>query len=123
MAERIGIFASGFFDQGRRFGPPSRHNRPLCRLAGFALHDLTPEILGLEGFALSVASTPETAQGLIERAAIRLGFASEPGTYFHQLLLTLGGWAQYAGMLQWKAELDGGSDQTALGTSGHPAGL
>ncbi|MFB9910529.1 YbcC family protein [Rhizobium paknamense] len=114
VAERIGIFASGFFDQGQALWAASRHNGLYAAWRAFALHDLTPEILGLEGFALSVASTPETAQGLIERAAIRLGFASEPGTYFHQLLLTLGGWGQYARHLQWKAELDGGSDQTAL---------
>jgi uncharacterized protein YbcC (UPF0753/DUF2309 family) len=114
VAERIGTFAAGFFDQGQALWAASRHNGLYAAWRAFAIHDLTPEILGLEGFGLSVASTPETAQGLIERAAKRLGFGAEPGTYFHQLLLSLGGWAQYARHLQWKAELDGGSDQTAL---------
>ncbi|OLP46331.1 YbcC family protein [Rhizobium oryziradicis] len=114
VAERIGTFAAGFFDQGQALWAASRHNGLYAAWRAFAIHDLTPEILGLEGFGLSVASTPETAQGLIERAAKRLGFGAEPGTYFHQLLLTLGGWAHYARHLQWKAELDGGSDQTAL---------
>lgn len=114
VAERIGTFAAGFFDQGQALWAASRHNGFYAAWRAFAIHDLTPEILGLEGFGLSVASTPETAQGLIERAAKRLGFGAEPGTYFHQLLLSLGGWAQYARHLQWKAELDGGSDQTAL---------
>ncbi len=114
VAERIGTFAAGFFDQGQALWAASRHNAFYATWRAFAIHDLTPEILGLEGFGLSVASTPETAQGLIERAAKRLGFGAEPGTYFHQLLLSLGGWAQYARHLQWKAELDGGSDQTAL---------
>jgi uncharacterized protein YbcC (UPF0753/DUF2309 family) len=33
-------------------------------------------------------------------------------TYFHQMLMTLGGWAQYARYKLWQAELAGGSDQT-----------
>ena len=33
-------------------------------------------------------------------------------TYFHQLLMTLGGWAQYARYKLWQAELAGGSDRT-----------
>ncbi|TWD48566.1 hypothetical protein FB480_10850 [Agrobacterium vitis] len=114
VAERIGSFAAGFFDQGQALWAASRHNGLYAAWRAFATHDLTPEILGLKGFGLFVASTPETAQGLIERAALRLGFGADTGTYFHQLLLTLGGWAQYARHLQWKAELDGGADQTAL---------
>ena len=33
-------------------------------------------------------------------------------TYFHQMLMTLGGWAQYARYKLWQAELAGGSDDT-----------
>ena len=115
VTDRIGTFAAGFFDQGQALWAASRHNGIYAAWRAFATHDLTPEILGLKGFGLYVASTPETAQGLIERAAVRLGLGSEPGTYFHQLLLRLGGWAQYARHLQWNAELQGGADETALG--------
>jgi uncharacterized protein len=114
IADRIGSFAAGFFDQGQALWAASTRNGLYAAWRAFATHDLTPEILGLSGFGAHVAGTPETAQGAIERAAVRLGFGRDPGTYFHQLLLSLGGWAQHARHLQWKAELDGRTDTTAL---------
>lgn len=114
IADRIGVFASGYFDEGQALWAASRRNGIYAAWRAFATHDLTPEILGLKGFGIHVSDTPETAQAAIERAAMRFGLGAEPGTYFHQLLLTLGGWAQYARHLQWKAELDGNADQTAL---------
>lgn len=33
-------------------------------------------------------------------------------TYFHQMLITLGGWAQYARYQRWQAELGGTTDTT-----------
>ncbi|MDH4442103.1 MAG: DUF2309 domain-containing protein [Rhizobium sp.] len=114
IADRIGSFASGFFDQGQALWAASTRGGLYAAWRAFATHDLTPEIHGLSGFGALVAETPETAQGAIERAAVRLGLATDPGTYFQQLLLGLGGWAQYARHLQWKAELDGRTDKTAL---------
>jgi uncharacterized protein YbcC (UPF0753/DUF2309 family) len=114
IADRIGSFAAGFFDEGQALWAASTRNGLYAAWRAFATHDLTPEILGLTGFGAHVAGTPETAQGAIERAAVRLGLARDPGTYFHQLLLGLGGWAQHARHLQWKAELDGRTDTTAL---------
>lgn len=114
IADRIGSFAAGFFDQGQALWAASTRNGLYAAWRAFATHDLTPEILGLKGFGAHVAGTPETAQGAIERAAVRLGLGRDPGTYFHQLLLSLGGWAQHARHLQWKAELDGRTDTTSL---------
>jgi hypothetical protein len=114
IADRIGSFAAGFFDEGQALWAASTRNGLYAAWRAFATHDLTPEILGLGGFGAHVAGTPETAQGAIERAAVRLGLGRDPGTYFHQLLLSLGGWAQHARHLQWKAELDGRTDTTAL---------
>lgn len=114
IADRIGSFAAGFFDQGQALWAASTRKGLYAAWRAFATHDLTPEILGLKGFGAHVAETPETAQGAIERAAVRLGLGRDPGTYFHQLLLSLGGWAQHARHLQWKAELDGRTDTTAL---------
>ncbi|MFN7125107.1 MAG: YbcC family protein [Allorhizobium sp.] len=112
--ERIGTFAAGFFDQGQALWAASRRNGLYAAWRAFATHDLTPEILGLKGFSIHVDETPETTHGAIERAAVSLGLGAEPGTYFHQLLLTLGGWAQYARHIQFKAEVEGRTDTTAL---------
>jgi uncharacterized protein YbcC (UPF0753/DUF2309 family) len=114
ISDRIGSFAAGFFDEGQALWAASTRNGLYAAWRAFATHDLTPEILGLSGFGAHVAGTPETAQGAIERAAVRLGLGRDPGTYFHQLLLSLGGWAQHARHLQWKAELDGRTDTTVL---------
>jgi len=77
-----------------------------------ATHDLTPEIVGLPGFARHVSEAPDSAIALIARAAERLSLGEEAmATYFHQMLMTLGGWAQYARYKLWQAELAGGSDE------------
>lgn len=114
IAERIGTFAAGFFDEGQAVWAASRRNGLYAAWRAFATHDLTPEILGLRGFGIHVSDTPETPEAAIERAAVSLGLGGEPGTYFHQLLLTLGGWAQYARHIQFKAEIEGRTDTTAL---------
>ena len=112
--ERIGTFAAGFFDQGQALWAASRRNGLYAAWRAFATHDLTLEILGLKGFSIHVDETPETPEGAIERAAVSLGLGAEPGTYFHQLLLSVGGWAQYARHIQFKAEVEGRTDNTAL---------
>ncbi|WP_296016260.1 DUF2309 domain-containing protein [uncultured Agrobacterium sp.] len=114
VSDRIGTFAAGFFDQGQALWAASRRNGLYAAWRAFATHDLTPEILGLKDFGTHVADTPETPHAAIERAAVSLGLGAEPGTYFHQLLLTLGGWAQFARHIQFKAQIDGGEDTTAL---------
>jgi uncharacterized protein YbcC (UPF0753/DUF2309 family) len=114
VSERIGTFAAGFFDQGQALWAASRRNGLYAAWRTFATHDLTPEILGLKGFSIHVDETPETPHAAIERAAVALGLGAEPGTYFHQLLLTVGGWAQYARHIQFKAEVEGRTDSTAL---------
>ncbi len=114
VSERIGTVAAGFFDQGQALWAASRRNGLYAAWRAFATHDLTPEILGLKGFSIHVDETPETPHGAIDRAAVSLGLGAEPGTYFHQLLLTVGGWAQYARHIQFKAEVEGRTDTTAL---------
>jgi uncharacterized protein YbcC (UPF0753/DUF2309 family) len=114
VSERIGTFAAGFFDQGQALWAASRRNGLYATWRAFASHDLTPEILGFKGFSIHVDETPETPYAAIERAAVALGLGAEPGTYFHQLLLTVGGWAQYARHIQFKAEIEGRSDATAV---------
>ena len=113
IADRFGIWAAGFFDQGQALWAAPRRRGAYDAWRQYATHDLTPEITGLRGFGLFASETPDKADDAKLRAATRLGL-SKPAleTYLHQLLFTLGGWAQVARYQLWQAELAGGSDQT-----------
>jgi len=111
VADRIGHWAASYFDQGQALWKAPSRRGAYAEWRAVATHDLVPEIHGLTGFAAHVAEAPETAEGLIDRASARLGLTGPAlETYFHQLLVTLGGWAQYARQRLWQAELAGGSD-------------
>ncbi len=111
VADRIGAWAGGHFDRGQALWPAPRGRSAWAAWRAFATHDLTPEIMGLKGFAAFVANAPERPADAIARAANRLGLgAAALDTCFHQLLLSLGGWAQYARYELWRAELAGRTD-------------
>jgi len=113
IAERISVWAAGYFDQGQALWAAPRGHGAYLIWRQNATHDLTPEIAGLKGFAQFVEDTPDSADRAIARSVARLGLREvELETYLHQLLLTLGGWAQYARYELWQAELAGGSDDT-----------
>ena len=58
---------------------------------------------------------PDRCEALLARAVSRLGLPDAAlETYFHRLLVTLGGWSQYARWREWQAELGGGEDTTPL---------
>ena len=113
IAERLGGWASGYFDAGQAIWAAPRGKGTYAAWRAVATHDLTPEIVGLPGFATHVSQAPETATGAVSRAVRVLGVNPKALTiYFHRLLMTLGGWAQYARYELWQAELAGRSDQT-----------
>nr|WP_247894460.1 DUF2309 domain-containing protein [Azospirillum sp. B510] len=113
IAERFGSWAAGYFDAGQALWAAPRGKSAYGAWRAVATHDLTPEIAGLTGFAARVADGPETAGQAQAAAVARLGLpAAACETYFHQLLTSLGGWAQYARYQLWQAELAGGSDST-----------
>jgi len=113
LAERIGAWAAGYFDAGQALWAAPRERGAYAAWVSHATHDLTPEIQGLAGFARRVAEAPDTAQRTIERVVTHLGLAEAAlETYFHRLLMTLGGWAQLARYRLWEAELAGTSDAT-----------
>jgi uncharacterized protein YbcC (UPF0753/DUF2309 family) len=110
---RFGAWAGGFFDRGQALWAAPRGKSAWSAFCAYATHDLTPEIMGMRGFAAFVAEAPEAPTAAIARAVERLGLSEAAlDTYFHQLLLSLGGWAQYARYKLWRAELAGGADQT-----------
>ncbi len=115
IAERFGAWAAGYFDEGQALWAAPRGRGAYAAWRAVATHDLTPEIAGLTGFATFVSEAPESAAGVLARASRRLGLIPEAlETYFHRLLTTLGGWAQYARYKLWQAELGGGSDETIV---------
>ncbi len=113
IADRIGAWAGGYFDQGQALWAAPRGKSAWAAWRAHATHDLTPEIIGLEGFASLVAEAPDRPGMAIAQAVGRLGLADAAmSSYFHQLLLSLAGWAQYARYELWRAELAGGTDAT-----------
>lgn len=111
----IGLWAAGHFDRGQALWSPAPGAEAFTAWRGWAMHDLTPEIAGLEGFCAHVASAPDTTERAILAAAESLGItdAAAP-TAFHRLAMSLGGWAQHARWILWQAELTGGTDRTLM---------
>ena len=115
IADRFGAWAAGYFDEGQALWAAPRDRGAYDAWRAVATHDLTPEIAGLKGFAAFVANAPETADAAIAMAAERLGLGADAmETYFHQLLMTLLGWAQYGRYRRWEAELLGNKDDTII---------
>lgn len=115
IADRFGAWAGGYFDRGQALWAAPRGKSAWTAWRAYATHDLTPEIMGLDGFAAVVADAPENPTAAIARAADRLGIGEAAlDTYFHQLLLSLGGWGQYARYRLWRAELADGADRTVV---------
>ena len=113
IADRFGVWAGGYFDRGQALWAAPRDKSAWLAFRAYATQDLTPEIMGLKGFAAFVADTPQNPTEAIARAVARLGLdAAALDVYFHQLLLSLGGWAQYARYELWRAELASEADST-----------
>ena len=113
IAERFGAWAAGYFDEGQALWAAPRGRSAYGAWRAVATHDLTPEIVGLAGFATHVSEAPENAADALASVVQRVGLPAEAlETYFHQMLMTLGGWAQYARYRLWQAELGGGADAT-----------
>lgn len=111
----IGLWAAGHFDRGQALWSPAPGAEAFTAWRAWAMHDLTPEIAGLEGFCALVAAAPDTAERAILAAAddLRITDLAAP-TAFHRLAMSLGGWAQHARWILWQAELKGGTDRTLI---------
>ncbi len=113
IAERFGAWAAGYLDQGQALWAAPRGKGAYAAWRAVATHDLTPEIVGLSGFASHVSEAPERAAHVVEGVVQRLAIPAEAvETYFHRMLMTLGGWAHLARYRLWQAELGGGADST-----------
>ena len=115
--DRISAWAAGFFDDGQAAWTANREGESFYTAwRGDAQVDRTPEILGLEGFRNTIAGLPADTGAALVEAAARLGM-NEAGleSYFHRLLVTVGGWAGFARYRLWEAELRGGGDTALTG--------
>lgn len=115
VAERISHWAAGHFDQGQALWAVPEGHSAYASWRTVAMHDLTPEIVGLAGFAGTVADAPESAEAALIDAVETLGLSEAAlESCFHRLLASLGGWAQLARYRLWQAELAGGTDRTVI---------
>lgn len=115
IEDRIGVWAGSHFDEGQALWQPYRAGGAFVAWREFAARDLTPEIHGLAGFGAFVAESPRNPWRALGRAAEALGLTTAAApTAFHRLLVDLGGWSQYARYLSWQAELEQGTDSTAV---------
>lgn len=113
IAERFGAWAGGYFDEGQALWAAPRGRSAYAAWRAVASHDLTPEIIGLTRFAIHVFEAPEHASDARARVVKSINLDQDAtAIYFHQLLMTLGGWAQYARFKLWQAELAHGKDDT-----------
>ena len=111
--DRISTWAAGHFDTGQALWTTKPGTAAYQAWRSFAVHDLTPEIAGLTGFAAFVAAAPPTAPEALTWAAAGLGLPEAAlDTAFHAALMSLSGWGQYARYQLWQAELTGSSDST-----------
>ena len=113
ISERVGGWMAAYVDEGQALWAAPKGRGAYGAWRAVSTHDLTPEILGLSGFAMHVSEASESAGDALARAVQTLGL-SQAGqeTYFHQLLTATGGWAQFARFKLWQAELGGGTDET-----------
>jgi uncharacterized protein len=113
IEERFGHWAAGYFDTGQALWSAPRENGAFAAWRAMASRDLTPEIAGLPAFALHVSKTQSCNTAVIARVTQQLGIEDAAvESYCHQMLMTLGGWAQYARYQLWQAELAGSTDET-----------
>lgn len=113
IEKTVGLWASGYFDQGQALWSPAPGQRAYTAWRAWAERDLTPEIAGLAGFCAHARSAPDTTERAVLFAAEKLNITEQAAeTVFHRLLMDLGGWAQHARWLLWQAELNDSTDST-----------
>ena len=110
IEDRFGLWAAAHFDRGQAFWPaPDGSAFPSWR--AFAARDLTPGLAGLSGFATRAEAASPNPQLAFAQACEDLGLKTENAAlYFHRLLTSLSGWAQFARHSGWIAARDGGRD-------------
>ncbi|ETX27492.1 DUF2309 domain-containing protein [Roseivivax isoporae] len=107
VEDRLGLWAAAQFDRGQAFWP-APEGPVFATWRSFAARDLTPGLAGLAGFAERADTLPADPRHAFALLCGELDVAPDwAPVYFHRLLMTLGGWAQYARHIDWTAARDG----------------
>ncbi|MEM1428569.1 MAG: DUF2309 domain-containing protein [Pseudomonadota bacterium] len=113
VTERIGALAAQHFDAGQagwQLVAPSLY----AAWRDTASVDRTYDIAGLAALRGAFAAAPATAETAMHDAARVLDLPDDAHTlYFHRLLMTVPGWAQYARGQRWIADQKGRDDGAA----------
>lgn len=116
VAERIAVWAAGYFDHGQALWSPERAHTAFEDWRAFAQVDLAPELAGLKDFRAFVKALAREPADLIREATESLGLGVETQrAYFLRLLHAMGGWSQVASHARWTARRDGRDDATLDG--------
>jgi uncharacterized protein len=111
IGERFGAWCGSWFDQGQALWAAPQGLSAYRAWRTFAINDLSPEIAGLKGFSARVANTSVNALTALSELSGQLDMSEGAmPTYFHSLLMDLGGWAQAGRFRLWAAELAGNTD-------------
>jgi len=109
-------WCAAVLDDGQAsWGMPWRGKPLYAAWRAAAVHDRTPEVMGLPGFRRIVAALPGDAAGSIAAVLADLGIA--PGradAYLHRVLLGTAGWAGALRHRGWTRELDGEANDAPL---------
>ncbi|WP_295586264.1 YbcC family protein [uncultured Lamprocystis sp.] len=116
VTERISLHCAAYFDLGQAIVSMSWRDLPLYaswrKAAGI---DRSPAMMGLGGFREAVARLPAEPRAAIALALAELGVPDAAVEhYLHAALLSVGGWAAWAGYLRWQAELGGQRDDSIV---------
>lgn len=116
VTERISAWVAGYFDAGQSaWGSPWRDLPPYEAWRREAVIDRVPEVMGVTGFRQTVQGLPDTAEAALAACVPRLGLeAVDLVTWFHRLLMSVGGWSSYARYRVWQSELHGSTDSTLV---------
>jgi uncharacterized protein YbcC (UPF0753/DUF2309 family) len=110
--DEISKWCAAYYDEGQSaWRMPWQANGAYAAWRAAALHDRTPEVLGLRGFRAAIARLPTEPRATIAAAVAALGVpAAARPDYLHRLLATVGGWSAFARQRAWQAELRGDRD-------------
>ncbi len=111
LTDRLTAWAANHFDTGQALWQVNDRGTIWSSWREFASNDLTPEVLGLDGFCRFASRLPDDADAFLAMAVGELGLPGESlEAYLTQRLFDLGGWAQLGRYQLWQAEMTGGQD-------------
>ena len=97
VVDEISKWCAAYYDAGQSaWRLPWRHLPLFAAWKQASLHDVSPEIQGINGFRQTIGNLPETSTEAITVAMQKLGIAeADAGDYLHRLFMSLPGWSAY----------------------------